>query len=93
MVSAVIPAYNTEKYLKRAIESGDATRDGILKALQSIDNYDAGKMTPPVSLTKVPYVTSTVCRVLKPNFDKKSWDVVAPYKTPAALEGSKAASL
>jgi hypothetical protein len=71
--------------LSRAIGQGDVTRAGYLKALQSIDNWNAGGMAQPVSLSAFPYVVSTRTRVLKPDFAAKSWTEVAPYADPQAL--------
>ena len=68
--------------IKKAIESKDLTRAGFMKAVQSIDGFDAGGLGQPLSLTKVPYVTGTRTRVLKPDMEKKSWTVVAPYASP-----------
>ena len=68
--------------LKRAIEAKDMTRAGFFKALQGIDGFDAGGLIQPVSLTKVPYVTGTRTRVLKPDMTNKTWTVVAPYASP-----------
>ena len=70
--------------LKRAIESGDVTRAGYMKALRSIDSFDAGGMIEPLNFTKFPYVTSSRTRVLKPDFENKTWAEVAPYAEPGA---------
>ena len=69
---------------RKAIAGGDISRAGYLKALQSIKGYDAGGLFQPVDFTKVPYVVSTKTRVLKPDFTKKTWTVVAPFADPAA---------
>lgn len=69
--------------LKRAIESGDATRAGYMKAFQSIDKFDAGGLFQALDFSKVPYVTSTKTRILKPDFENKTWTEVAPYAEPA----------
>ena len=69
--------------LRRAIESGDLSRAGYLKALQSIANYDMnGTFNYKINLNKVPYVAGVETRVLKPDFAKSSWQVVAPYAAP-----------
>jgi len=68
--------------LKRAIDNGQATREGYLAALKSIDNYDAGGLFQPVNLSKFPYEVSTKTRVLKPKLAEKTWEVVAPYAEP-----------
>ena len=69
---------------RKAIEAGDITRAGYLKALQGIKGYDAGGLFQPVDFTKFPYAASTETRVLKPDFEKKTWNVVAPYADPKA---------
>ncbi len=72
--------------LKLTIESKDITRAGFKKALQSIKGWNAGGMIQPVTLEKVPYVTSTSTRILKPDFKKQSWEQVDGYAEPAALK-------
>lgn len=71
--------------LKLAIESKDVTRAGYLKALHTLKGWNAGGMIQPVTLEKVPYVTSTSTRILKPDFKNSSWEQVAPYAAPSAL--------
>jgi len=65
--------------LNRAIKAGDLTRAGYMTAVQSIDGYDADGLIQPISLTKVPYVTGTKTRIMKPDMTNKTWKVVAPY--------------
>lgn len=67
---------------KRAIDSGDITRAGYKAALGGIGGFDAGGMLQPLDFSKVPYVTSTKTRILKPRFEGKTWEVVAPYAAP-----------
>lgn len=69
---------------KRALEANEPTRAGFKKAIHSIENWDAAGMIQPINLTKVPYLTSTRTRILKPVVDKKTWEVVAPYAEPKA---------
>jgi ABC-type branched-subunit amino acid transport system substrate-binding protein len=73
-----------------AIAAGDITRAGYLAQLTSIEDWNAGGMIQPLSLTAFPYETGTQTRVLKPDFGAKSWTVVAPYavagQAPAAAE-------
>lgn len=68
--------------LKRAIEAKDLTRAGFKKALRELKDWNAGGMVQAVDFTQVPYVTSTKSRVLKPDFEKKSWKVVSDYAAP-----------
>jgi ABC-type branched-subunit amino acid transport system substrate-binding protein len=67
---------------KRAIESGDITRAGYLKALQGTKNFTGGGMMQAIDMSTFPYVVSTKTRVLKPDFTKKSWTVIADYAQP-----------
>ena len=69
---------------KRAIEAGDITRAGYLKALQGIKAFDAGGLLQPLNFSEFPYVTGTRTRILKPNFEKTTWTEVAPYKGSGA---------
>ena len=64
---------------KRAIEAGDITRAGYLSQLSTIDNWTASGMIQPLSLKAFPYETGTATRVLRPDFETKSWNVVADY--------------
>ena len=68
--------------LNRAIKAKDLSRAGYMTALRSIDNFDLGGMIKPISLKAFPYVTATQTRVLRPDFDKKTWNIVAPYANP-----------
>jgi len=72
--------------LSRCIEAGDVTRDGFLKALRGLKDYDTfGATAQPLDFTKFPYVTGIQTRILKPDFDKKSWNIVAGYAAPSTL--------
>jgi len=75
---------------RRAIEAGDITPEGFVKALKSMKAWTAGGMIQPLDLTTMPYVTSTKTRVLKPDFEKKSWTVAAGYAEPKATAKPKA---
>lgn len=68
--------------LKRAIESGDLSREGYRKAIHSLEEFDAGGLMSPVDLSTVPYVVGKRTRVLKPVMDQKTWEVVADYAEP-----------
>lgn len=70
---------------RRAIEAGDITRAGYKKQLQSLKDWNAGGLIQPLDLTKFPYEASTRTRVLKPDFEKRSWQVVADWAAPQAL--------
>lgn len=68
---------------RRMIESGDLSRKGFLAALRSLKDYDTqGVLAEPPDFTRLPYVAGTKTRVLKPDFDKKSWQVVGGYAAP-----------
>ena len=68
----------------RAIKAGDITRAGYLKALQGIKGFNAGGLIQPMDLSGTPYQAGTITRVLKPDFAKKTWSVVADYAAPSA---------
>lgn len=67
------------------LEKGDTSRQAFLDALHSLKNEDLGGMVQGVDLSSVPYVTSTESRIIKPDFDKKSWTVVADYAAPSKM--------
>lgn len=66
----------------KAIAAGDATRAGYLAAMQGMTAFDGGGTIQPIDLSKTPYVVGTKVRVLKPDFEGKSWTVVADYGSP-----------
>jgi hypothetical protein len=72
--------------IRRAIEAGDVTREGLLAQIPKLENFDANGLIQPISLAKVPYVTSTKTRIIKPDFEKKTWSPVADWATPAVLQ-------
>jgi ABC-type branched-subunit amino acid transport system substrate-binding protein len=75
--------------LRRAIEAKQIDRAGVKRALHSITNWEAGGLTQPVDLSKVPYVTSTRTRILAPDIEKKSWKPVAGWAEPKAAAAAK----
>lgn len=70
--------------LRRAIDSGDLTREGYKNALQSLDNWTAGELMQPVNMSVFPYETGTEVRILKPIMADAGWEVVADYAEPLA---------
>ena len=71
---------------KRAIEAGDITREGYKKQLHEVTDYTAKGLVPALDWSKAPYVVSTKTRVLKPDFENKSFTVVADWAAPSADE-------
>jgi hypothetical protein len=70
--------------LRRAIESGDLTREGFLRALHGavgFDTYGATAQAPDYS--RVPYQTGRLVRILKPDFDKHSWSIAGGFAPQA----------
>jgi ABC-type branched-subunit amino acid transport system substrate-binding protein len=66
-------------------EGGALNPDTYMTALRNIDGWNAGGMIKPISLKAFPYVTATQVRILKPDFEKKSWSVVADYAEAASM--------
>jgi branched-chain amino acid transport system substrate-binding protein len=62
--------------LKRADKAGDLTGDGLVKALQSIKNYDVGGLMAPITMVdnKIP-----MGRVYKANVDKKVFEPISDW--------------
>lgn len=72
--------------LSRCIASGDITREGFLRALRAMKDYDTlGATAEPLDFTRFPYVTGTQTRVLKPDFGRRSWTVAGGYAAPSTL--------
>lgn len=63
----------------QALALGPLNPDTYMTALRNIDGWNAGGMIQPVSMRTFPYQTATTVRILKPDFEKKSWTVVADY--------------
>ena len=72
----------------RALENGDATRDGYHEALRSIDDYDARGLFPEaVDLDTFPYETQTDTRVLAPGESLEDWETIRDFSTPESWAG------
>ena len=79
--------------VRRMIESGDWSRAGFLKALRAFKDYDPqGTLAEAPDYTRLPYMAGTKSRVLKPDFEKKSWKVVSGYAVPSTSAGGLKAS-
>ena len=76
----------------QALAAKDVTPAGYLKALRAIEGWNAGGMVQPVSLKAFPYVTGTTTRILKPDFEKKTWSVVSGYAAPASMAAAAPAA-
>jgi ABC-type branched-subunit amino acid transport system substrate-binding protein len=73
---------------RRALESGDVTREGYKQALRSISDFDAGGLfVQPVDLSTFPYVTGSQVRVLSPGNELLEWNEVSGFATPEAFQG------
>lgn len=66
---------------RRALESGDATRAGYLKALQALGPREDG-LLPAVDPSRFPYAPPHRTRVLQWVAAEKTWRVVADYAAP-----------
>lgn len=67
---------------KRAIEAKDVTREGYKKQLASIKGWNANGLIQPIDWSKAPYIVSTKTRILKPDFEKKTWTVAGDFAEP-----------
>jgi ABC-type branched-subunit amino acid transport system substrate-binding protein len=67
---------------RRAVESGDVTRDGLMNALHSIDGWDVNGLYQPISLTSAPYDAGRLVRVLRPLMSERTWEVVSDLAAP-----------
>ena len=82
---------------KRAIEGGDISPAGYAKAVRSIKDWKVDGFSEPLNFSNFPYVTTKRTRILKPDFEKKSWQEVEGYAEPkmimaAATPDAKAAA-
>ncbi|MEE2960852.1 MAG: ABC transporter substrate-binding protein [Myxococcota bacterium] len=71
--------------VNRAIANNDLTPTGFMTALRSIDGWNAGGLLEGMSFKEFPYSSAKTARILKPDFAKKSWAVVADYAAPKML--------
>jgi ABC-type branched-subunit amino acid transport system substrate-binding protein len=68
--------------VRRAIEAGDPTREGLLEALHTITDWDANGIYIPIDLSTVPYDASRMVRVTRPVMDQRTWEVASDYAPP-----------
>lgn len=69
---------------KRAIESGDLTREGYYRALTSLRAFDGGGLVRPIDLSSRPYALTEEVRILTPDFEGRTWTVAMDYARPGA---------
>lgn len=74
---------------KRAIEAKDITRAGYLKQLHTMTDYTAEGLVPALDWSKAPYIVATQSRILRPDFDQKSFTVVADWASPASYAAAE----
>lgn len=74
----------------RAIEAGDITREGYKKQLHTVNDWTGGGLVPALDWRKAPYVVSTQTRILKPDFENKTFTVVGDWAAPTAYEAAGA---
>ena len=91
ILSSYIQGLAQVEILSRAIESGALTRTNFREQMHTVTDFDADGMIQPLNLAKVPYITGTKARILKPVPKEKSWSVAGDYATPEAFEGREAA--
>ncbi|TNE46974.1 MAG: hypothetical protein EP343_21885 [Deltaproteobacteria bacterium] len=77
--------------LRRALNAtkDKLTRESLLAALKTVKKFDGGGLIKPVNLAVFPYVTSTMSRILQPDWKNASWKVVADYVTPSSYGNKK----
>lgn len=70
---------------RRALEADDISREGLLRALHTIEDWDVhGLYIPTISLASVPYDASRMVRVLRPRMEEGTWEVVSDYAPPVS---------
>lgn len=74
--------------VRRAIEAGDVTRDGLMSALRTIERWNVNGLYPPIDLTSVPYDATRQVRVTRPLMAERAWEVVSDYRAPETDAGS-----
>lgn len=68
--------------VRRAIDSGDLSRSGVLTAMHSLTKADVGGLLEPLDFSKVPYEVSNIARVLKPDFSNKTFTIRSDFAEP-----------
>jgi ABC-type branched-subunit amino acid transport system substrate-binding protein len=71
--------------VRRALETGVATRQGLLAVVGKIRDFDSLQLGQPFDLSTFPYLASTRTRVLRPDMPNKTWTTVGDWATPRAL--------
>lgn len=86
--SYILSAYFTGmvqiEALRRMIESGTISRDGFIRALRSMNDFDAfGSLPEPMDFSRTPFELGRQTRVLMPNFVDRGWTVVSDFAVPS----------
>lgn len=69
--------------LNKTIVANTLSREAYLQALQTINDYNIdGAVAYSFSLTQVPYVVGVETRIQKPDLQRASWRLVAPFAAP-----------
>ena len=73
----------------RALEAGDVSRDGLMAALHTIEDWDVAGLFNPitVTLTSAPYEGAREVRLRTPLLSEGSWKVVSDYAAPLSDAG------
>jgi ABC-type branched-subunit amino acid transport system substrate-binding protein len=71
--------------VRRALETGVATRDGLLAVIGKIRDFDGLQLGQPFDLSTFPYLASTRTRVLRPDMPNKTWTTVGDWAAPRVL--------
>jgi ABC-type branched-subunit amino acid transport system substrate-binding protein len=71
--------------VRRALETGVATREGLLAVIGKIRHFDGMQLGQPFDLSTFPYLASTRTRVLRPDMPNRTWTTIADWATPRAL--------
>jgi ABC-type branched-subunit amino acid transport system substrate-binding protein len=85
VLSSYVQGLLAVEIARRAIEAGDATREGLFAVLPQMKAFDAGGLSQPIDLSVFPYQTSQRTRLLRPDFAKGGWTVASDYALPRAL--------
>jgi ABC-type branched-subunit amino acid transport system substrate-binding protein len=90
MLSSYMQGLLAIDLVRRALETGVATRGGVLAVVGKLDGFDSLQLGQPLDLSTFPYLTSTRTRILRPDMANRSWTTAADWASPRALPEPRA---
>lgn len=89
VLAAYVAAQVPFAAFRQALENDDVSREGYLRALRGISDFDLdGALPEPLDYTRFPYMPAVQSRVLQADLDNRRFTVVSDYQAPRGLTNS-----